>query len=110
MWLLMNPTLIIASWIVASLAETPAWAHATGAATEPLGWTFPPFVILPLAISAALYAIGTFKMWRNGERRHALLPAIYFTTGWLSLLIALDSPIHELGEHLFWVHMTQHEI
>jgi putative membrane protein len=30
--------------------------------------------------------------------------------GWLSLLIALDSPLHELGEQLFWVHMTQHEI
>ena len=25
-------------------------------------------------------------------------------------MIALDSPLHELGEQLFWVHMTQHEI
>jgi putative membrane protein len=33
-----------------------------------------------------------------------------FAFGWLSLLFALDSPIHELGEQLFWVHMTQHEI
>jgi putative membrane protein len=33
-----------------------------------------------------------------------------FALGWLSLLFALDSPIHELGEQLFWVHMTQHEI
>ncbi len=30
--------------------------------------------------------------------------------GWISLVIALDSPLHELGEQLFWVHMTQHEI
>jgi cytochrome c oxidase assembly factor CtaG len=26
------------------------------------------------------------------------------------LFLALESPIHELGERLFWVHMTQHEI
>src|SRR6185437_13380305 len=26
------------------------------------------------------------------------------------LLIALDSPVHELSEQLFWVHMVQHEI
>jgi putative membrane protein len=25
-------------------------------------------------------------------------------------MIALDSPLHELGEQLFWVHMLQHEI
>jgi putative membrane protein len=30
--------------------------------------------------------------------------------GLISLVVALDSPIHELGEQLFWVHMTQHEI
>ena len=30
--------------------------------------------------------------------------------GWGSLVLALDSPIHEIGEQLFWVHMTQHEI
>jgi putative membrane protein len=35
---------------------------------------------------------------------------IYFALGWLSLVIALDSPLHEIGEQLFWVHMTQHEI
>ena len=34
----------------------------------------------------------------------------YFALGWTSLLLALDSPIHEIGEQLFWVHMTQHEI
>jgi putative membrane protein len=38
------------------------------------------------------------------------LPILWFTLGWISLVIALDSPLHELGEQLFWVHMTQHEI
>ncbi len=30
--------------------------------------------------------------------------------GWILLFLALLSPMHELGEQLFWVHMTQHEI
>jgi cytochrome c oxidase assembly factor CtaG len=33
-----------------------------------------------------------------------------FIAGWVSLLMALDSPMHEISEQLFWVHMTQHEI
>jgi cytochrome c oxidase assembly factor CtaG len=33
-----------------------------------------------------------------------------FLTGWLSLFLALTSPIHELGEQLFSAHMLQHEI
>ena len=37
-------------------------------------------------------------------------PTFWFALGWISLVFALDSPLHELGEQLFWVHMTQHEI
>ena len=37
-------------------------------------------------------------------------PILWFALGWISLVIALDSPLHEIGEQLFWVHMTQHEI
>jgi cytochrome c oxidase assembly factor CtaG len=35
---------------------------------------------------------------------------VCFAGGWLSLLLALNSPMHEISEQLFWVHMTQHEI
>ncbi len=50
-------------------------------------------------------------MWL-GKARAAVRPlqVLCFALGWLSLLIALDSPVHEIGEQLFWVHMTQHEI
>jgi putative membrane protein len=34
----------------------------------------------------------------------------YFASGWILLFLALLSPMHELGEQLFWVHMTQHEV
>ena len=42
-----------------------------------------------------------------------LLPsrqAAAFAAGWVSLAIALLSPLHPLGELLFAAHMTQHEI
>jgi len=35
---------------------------------------------------------------------------ISFFAGIAALVIALDSPVHLIGEQLFWVHMTQHEL
>ena len=64
-----------------------------------------------MLITAVLYGIGITKMLRRTTRRRSLLwPIFWFALGWISLVIALDSPLHELGEQLFWVHMTQHEI
>ncbi len=68
-------------------------------------WEFDPGIVIPLVFSAALYALGS--------RRHVgLTPTqrFCFWTGWLSLVIALVSPLHPLGEQLFSAHMLQHEI
>jgi putative membrane protein len=75
------------------------------------GWTWPAFIVVPLLVTLAIYLCGLINMWR-GRARASIRPwaVISFIAGWLSLLIALDSPIHEIGEQLFWVHMTQHEI
>lgn len=70
-----------------------------------LDWEFDPGIVAALVISAALYAIGS--------RRHAGLTRIQricFWAGWVSLVIALVSPLHPLGEELFSAHMVQHEI
>jgi cytochrome c oxidase assembly factor CtaG len=40
----------------------------------------------------------------------SLRPVLLFAAGWASLVVALDSPIHELSEQLFCLHMGQHEI
>jgi len=87
-------------------------ALAFGHAGEPLAphdlwsaWEFDPGVVLPVALSAILYA--------RGARRHTgltLLQRTCFWTGWLSLVLALISPIHPMGEALFSAHMLQHEI
>jgi cytochrome c oxidase assembly factor CtaG len=46
------------------------------------------------------------------ERGARLRPfaLVCFASGWISLFLALESPMHEISEQLFWVHMTQHEI
>lgn len=68
-------------------------------------WEFDPGVVIPLAISAGLYAMGSRA--HNGLTR---LQQTFFWAGWLSLAIALVSPLHPLGEVLFSAHMVQHEI
>src|SRR6201995_4844700 len=72
---------------------------------EPWSWEAP--IVLPLAILLGIYCAGALRRgsffllrWRHTS----------FFAGWLSLLFALTSPIHELGEQLFSAHMLQHEI
>lgn len=57
-----------------------------------------------LIASGVLYAIGAartkLKWWQMA----------CFAGGWLVLVIALDSPLHEWAEQLFSAHMAQHEL
>jgi len=93
------------------LSATPAWSSTETGAGLLTGWTWPPFILMPLLLAAALYGLGTIRMLRRTTNRKSFVgPIFWFALGWTSLVIALDSPLHELGEQLFWVHMTQHEI
>jgi putative membrane protein len=93
------------------LVATPAWSHNETSRLLANDWTWPPFICLALLLAAVLYGIGVTKMLRRTTRRQSLVrQTVWFGLGWFSLVIALDSPLHELGEQLFWVHMTQHEI
>jgi putative membrane protein len=96
----------------AALLNTgPAWSLTDAGGTVASDWTWPPLIIIPLLLTAILYGLGTAKMLQRATRARGLVrPIIWFALGWISLVIALDSPLHELGEQLFWVHMTQHEI
>jgi putative membrane protein len=80
------------------------FAH-TGERLEPhdlwTAWRFNPGVVIPLAASAILYGRG------RGATRFQLAT---FWAGWISLVLALVSPLHPLGEVLFSAHMVQHEI
>jgi len=95
------------------LLLSPSIAHAHGdAADSTPEWSFDPYVCTLLFASAALYAIGTLRLWRHagmGRGIHAWQTGCY-AAGWLMLAGALLSPLHWLGEHLFSAHMVEHEI
>jgi putative membrane protein len=74
-------------------------------------WDWEPGIVAPLVISAALYARGLRPLWdEHVGRGIRVWEAACFAAGWLLTAIALLSPIHELGEQLFAVHMVQHEL
>ena len=75
-------------------------------------WPLEPGVLIPLAVSAALYYAGLWKLYRRSGAGHGIKgwEAWSFTFGWLSLFVALATPLHPLGSYLFSAHMAQHEI
>lgn len=107
--------LLVRRLILAALAA-PAVAHAHR--ETPIGrgslwttWNTDLAVLVPLGLAGGLYAAGLFRLWRHsrvgaGIRRRE---AAAFAAGWLTLFIALVSPLDALGGELFAAHMVQHE-
>jgi putative membrane protein len=76
-----------------------------------LGWSLEPGVVVPLALSAVLYARGAFELRRRGRGRSLRRWEVAsFGAGWLVVALALLSPLHEMSEQLFSAHMVQHEL
>jgi putative membrane protein len=67
-------------------------------------WSWEPVTIALLLITAIWYAIGAIRV------PHATRYSLLAGGGWLTLVIALISPIDTLGGILFSAHMTQHEL
>jgi len=70
-------------------------------------WTFELSIIAPLILMGIWYLTGAL---RRGH--HAILRwrHLAFASGWISLVFALVSPLHQMGDALFSAHMLQHEI
>lgn len=68
-------------------------------------WSWDPFIVAGLFLSAFLY-------WRGDRAGHGIRgwERTAFWSGWVSLAVALISPLHPAGEVLFSAHMAQHEI
>ena len=82
-----------------------ASAQAQDARVSLRDWTWPPIVVCCLIVSGAMYSIGLAKMFRHGaDPRLHIRSIISFSLGWLSLVLALDSPIHELGDSFLGAH------
>jgi putative membrane protein len=73
---------------------------------------FDPVVVIPLLLSAMLYAHGLQRLWRRAGIGRGIRSwqVVCYGSGWLMLAGALVSPLHELGEHLFTAHMIEHEV
>jgi cytochrome c oxidase assembly factor CtaG len=65
-------------------------------------WSWDPSLIY-VGVAAALYALGS-----RGRGRPRPLEALAFYASLLTIVIALDSPIDDYADDLFWVHMVQH--
>jgi putative membrane protein len=105
----MKRWLQLAAGISVVLTSASAFAGSPEVATRSTAWTWSAYITGPLFGFALLYVVGLFRMRRRGAQLRPL-SVLCFASGWLSLFLALDSPVHEISEQLFWVHMTQHEI
>ena len=93
-------------------AAYPSLAHESDDHAATGMWTFDPWIIAPLTITAGLYGLGSQKLWRRTTyaRGEMLLRLAFAILGLSTLATALISPLHWLGEHLFTFHMIEHEI
>jgi putative membrane protein len=73
-------------------------------------WVFDPGIVIPIVLSGILYAIGVIRLRRVNRKVVGGLEVACFVAGWLTLIIALVSPLHPWGSVLFSAHMTQHEL
>lgn len=73
-------------------------------------WSLDVSVVAGLVVLAVAYAAGTRDVWRAAGRGRALPygRAACFAAGWLTLVVALVSPVDALAEGLFAAHMVQH--
>jgi cytochrome c oxidase assembly factor CtaG len=89
----------------------PAAAHGNEPHGAAMPWTFDPWVITPIVLIGLFYAAGSVRLrLRSRRHTHGVGSSLLFWSGWVMLLLALVSPLHFLGEHLFTFHMIEHEI
>jgi putative membrane protein len=97
------------------IAPSAALAHAVDATAHlavGLPWSFEPWVLACLALTAGLYALGIVRLWSHaGRERGVRTPQLLaFAGGWAIVVAALVSPLDPLGNRLFSAHMVQHEL
>lgn len=94
------------------LSCRPAFAHGGDGNSSAFAWNVDPWIVTPLAISGIIYAAGYIRLRRQSRNAAVAhdLSALLYLGGWISLALALVTPLHELGEVSFTAHMIEHEI
>ena len=85
---------------------SPAAAH--GSEHVAAGWTFSPWVTVPLGLIIAIFLIGQKRLARRSKQSRSR--SWLFLAGWAVLALSLVSPLHEGGEQSFTLHMVEHEL
>lgn len=69
-------------------------------------------ILTALLLVAAAYLLAVARLWRRAGTGRGVRwwEAGVFGCAWVTLLVALVSPIDRLSDRLFSVHMTQHEL
>jgi putative membrane protein len=84
------------------------WRRNAARYARPIGWTFEPTQLVPVAVAAAVYARRAWTLRRRG-RPVAPARMLSFGCGLLVLVLALVSPVDSISEErLFSLHMAQH--
>ena len=93
--------------VICLTGPAAAWAHAGDEGGQP-GWTFAPWVTVPLCLLLLIFLVGCSRLASRSkiERRRSWL----FLAGWGALAFALVSPLHQGGERSFTLHMAEHEL
>lgn len=111
----MGAVSLLALRLVVLLLPGVAAAHApepAAAAPSLWAWNLAPWLLALMLGSAALYAHGIRRLWRSAGRGRGIPTSAVaaFAIGWLTLVLALVSPLDSLGGRLFSAHMVQHEL
>ncbi|MFL6694483.1 MAG: cytochrome c oxidase assembly protein [Ramlibacter sp.] len=101
--------------LVMLLAAGAASAHVPEAGSPAPSlwqWNLETWLLALMAGSAGLYAHGIRRLWRNAGPGRGIphTAVLSFAIGWLTLVLALVSPLDALGGRLFSAHMVQHEL
>lgn len=71
-------------------------------------WTFDPWIITPLLLTAGIYWCGWRDLHRRLPRRFTVWRLVAFQAALFTLFLTLASPLHEFAEMLLQFHMIQH--
>ncbi|MCA1439503.1 cytochrome c oxidase assembly protein [Ensifer sp. IC4062] len=103
---------IVVAALLLSLLTGPAAAHEAEPHASIFVWNVDPWVVMPVGIAGLLYAFGSLRLWLHSRNSRGVTErsVLIWWAGWLMLAAALVSPLHFLGEHLFALHMIEHEL
>jgi len=105
----LSAMVLLTAWggIARAHLEEASGGHVTWAS-----WSADWWLWLLIALSGWLYARGVRRLWQAAGANAGVsaLRVAAFAAGWLTLVMALLSPLDALGADLFWVHMVQHEL